>query len=308
MNELQLSDDLTTIETEIKSYQNIAGQSIFEIGRRLKHVKENDLAHGEWTEWLNNINLDRNQATKFIKIANEFANDWTSNHLGVDVLYQIDNSTRNRTHYRTHNFNWRNENTWWKTVKELRELKKQLKQRDEEKSQLESQLSQAQRSESIARKQLEDAEDKEPEVIERYMEPEDYQQTKQMLNQTQHQKKLMEERNVKLEKDIREMENRRDETDEKSQKYDDLNKAINSMNTKLNEGQQRLKAQKEIYDLVKGSEKVIREVAPLCYLAFSKDIIDNDYARKPIEKIINDLSDMASRLQKQINQGDVIDV
>ncbi|WP_256092541.1 DUF3102 domain-containing protein [Staphylococcus equorum] len=89
MNELQLSDDLTTIETEIKSYQNIAGQSIFEIGRRLKHVKENDLAHGEWTEWLNNINLDRNQATKFIKIANEFANDWTSNHLGVDALYQI---------------------------------------------------------------------------------------------------------------------------------------------------------------------------------------------------------------------------
>ena len=47
LNEIKLSDDLTTIETEIKSYQNIAGQSIFEIGRRLKHVKENDLVHGE---------------------------------------------------------------------------------------------------------------------------------------------------------------------------------------------------------------------------------------------------------------------
>ena len=138
------------------------------------------------------------------------------------------------------------------------------------------------------------------------MDPEDYQQTKQMLNQTQHQKKLMEERNAKLEKDIREMENRRDEVSEKSQKYDDLNKAINSMNTKLNEGQQRLKAQKEIYDLVKGSEKVIREVAPLCYLAFSKDIIDNDYAREPIEKIIKDLTDMAKRLNKQINRGEII--
>lgn len=190
--------------------------------------------------------------------------------------------------------------------RKAKEYEKQLKQRDEEKSQLESQLSQAQRSESIALKQLEDAEDKEPEVIERYMEPEDYQQTKQMLNQTQHQKKLMEERNAKLEKDIREMENRRDEVSEKSQKYDDLNKAINSMNTKLNEGQQRLKAQKEIYDLVKGSEKVIREVAPLCYLAFSKDIIDNDYAREPIEKIIKDLTDMAKRLNKQINRGEII--
>lgn len=41
------------------------------------------------------------------------------------------------------------------TIKELRELKKQIKQEQEEKSQLESQLEQAQRSESIAHKQLE---------------------------------------------------------------------------------------------------------------------------------------------------------
>lgn len=308
MNELQLSDDLTTIETEIKSYQNIAGQSIFEIGRRLKHVKENDLAHGEWSEWLESINMSRGQATKFIKVSDEFSNGSPVNHLGIKALYSLATIPEEHREEKFETSNGEMKKPLEMTNRELEELKKQIKQRDEEKSQLESQLSQAQRSESIALKQLEDAEDKEPEVIERYMEPEDYQQTKQMLNQTQYQKKLMEERNAKLEKDIREMENRRDEVSEKSQKYDDLNKAINSMNTKLNEGQQRLKAQKEIYDLVKGSEKVIREVAPLCYLAFSKDIIDNDYARKPIEKIINDLSDMASRLQKQINQGDVIDV
>ena len=67
-----------------------------------------------------------------------------------------------------------------KTHKEYKELEKQLKQRDEEKSQLESQLEQAQRSEEIARKQLEDEQDKEPEVIEKYMEPEDYQSIKNM--------------------------------------------------------------------------------------------------------------------------------
>ncbi|WP_435373520.1 DUF3102 domain-containing protein [Staphylococcus nepalensis] len=72
MNELQLSDDLTTIETEIKSYQNIAGQSIFEIGRRLKHVKENDLAHGDFGKWLETVNLNKSQASKFIKVSEEF--------------------------------------------------------------------------------------------------------------------------------------------------------------------------------------------------------------------------------------------
>ncbi|MCD9080747.1 hypothetical protein LDK88_08280 [Staphylococcus haemolyticus] len=194
------------------------------------------------------------------------------------------------------------------THKEYKQLQKDKEELEQKNAQLQSQVEQAQRSESIARKKLEDEQNREPEVIEKYIEPEDYQQTKNALDQSRHQQKLIQQRNEKLEKDIKEMEQRRDEISEKSQKYDELNKAINDMNAKLNNGQQKLKAQKEIYDLVKGSEKVIREVAPLCYLAFSKDIIDNDYARKPIEKIIDDLTDMSNRLRKQLKKGDVIDV
>ncbi|MEJ7514628.1 DUF3102 domain-containing protein, partial [Staphylococcus lugdunensis] len=41
------------------------------MGRRLKHVKENDLAHGELGNWLKNINLDRTQAHRFIKVSEE---------------------------------------------------------------------------------------------------------------------------------------------------------------------------------------------------------------------------------------------
>lgn len=61
-----------------------------------------------------------------------------------------------------------------------KEYEQQLKQRDEQNAQLQSQVEQAQRSEEIARKQLEDEQDKEPEVIEKYMEPEDYQSIKNM--------------------------------------------------------------------------------------------------------------------------------
>ncbi|WP_239700243.1 DUF3102 domain-containing protein [Mammaliicoccus sp. D-M17] len=301
MNELQLSDDLTIIETEIKSYQNIAGQSIFEIGRRLKHVKENDLVHGEFGKWLDNVNLNKSQASKFITIVENHQEEISTSKKSMNILYEIatlPEPERAKEHITSKGETKTPDEM---TVKELRELKKQLK---EEKERNESLAKQAE----LANRKIEELEDAEPEVIERYMEPDDYQETKQALEQSLHFKKLTEQRNEKLEQQIKEMEQKRDEVSEKSQKYDDLNKAINYMNAKLTEGQQRLKAQKEIYDLVKGSEKVIREVAPLCYLAFSKDIIDNDYARKPIEKIIKDLTDMANRLQNQINQGDVIDV
>lgn len=90
MNELQLSDDLTTIETEIKSYQNIAGQSIFEIGRRLKHVKEKDLAHGEFREWHENIGLNKDFASKAMKVSEELIeNVETFRHLGLTALDMI---------------------------------------------------------------------------------------------------------------------------------------------------------------------------------------------------------------------------
>lgn len=181
MNKLQLSDDLPVIEQEINFYQNRAGESIFEIGRRLKHVKENDLVHGEFGKWLENVGMSKTSAKRFMKIAeNPTLNSPTSDHLGASVLYEIATlPEQERTKEHTTS-NGETKTPDEMTVKELRELKKELKQRDEEKSQLESQLEQAQRSESIALKQLEDAEDKDPEVIERYMEPEDYQSIKNM--------------------------------------------------------------------------------------------------------------------------------
>lgn len=181
MNELQLSNDLTTIETEIKSYQNIAGQSIFEIGRRLKHVKENDLAHGEFGKWLSKINMSRSTARRFIKVADSpELNSPSMANLGTSILYEIatlPEEERTKEHT-TSKGEVKTPDEM--TQRELKDLKKQLKQRDEQNAQLQSQVEQAQRSEEIAKKQLEDAESRESEVIEKFMEPEDYQSIKNM--------------------------------------------------------------------------------------------------------------------------------
>ena len=194
------------------------------------------------------------------------------------------------------------------TTRELADYKKRNKSLEEKNAQLQSQVEQAQRSESIARKKLEDEQNREPEVIEKYIEPEDYQQTKDALDQSRHQQKLIEQRNEKLEKDIKEMEQRRDEVSEKSQKYDELNKALGDMNRKLDDGQRRLKAQKEVYDLVKKGEALIKEIAPMTYFIHNEYILSNEYAIKPIKKIADDLLDLSKKLNQQLNKGDVIDV
>ena len=63
---------------------------IFEIGRRLKHVKENDLAHGEFWKWLEKVGMSKTSAKRFMKIAeNPTLNSPTSDHLGASVLYEI---------------------------------------------------------------------------------------------------------------------------------------------------------------------------------------------------------------------------
>lgn len=167
LNEIQLSNNLTTIETEIKSYQNIAGQSIFEIGRRLKHVKENDLAHGEFSNWCKKLGFQREYANKHIKVFEEFNGSTSTQTLGINALYEIatlPEPERTKKHVTS---TGETKTPDEMTVRELRDLKRQLKQRDEQNAQLQSQVEQAQRSEEIARKQLEDAESREPEVIER---------------------------------------------------------------------------------------------------------------------------------------------
>lgn len=173
MNEVAtLSNDLTTITAEINSYKQLAGQSIFEIGRRLNHVKENDLVHGQFQSWLEQTGLDIRTAQRMMKIASDNSlNTTTLSHLGTTALYEISTmSEEERTKEHVVPSTGESKTPDDMTVRELREVKKQLRNMEQAKQEAEQQAEAARQSERIATSQLAEMENREPEVVEKVVE------------------------------------------------------------------------------------------------------------------------------------------
>ncbi|WP_434169998.1 DUF3102 domain-containing protein [Streptococcus agalactiae] len=171
MQEITLSNNLAQIELEISHHKQIAGQSIWEIGRRLNHVKEHDLAHGEFIQWLKKINIERTEAHRMMKVAEQLPDVATLQHLGTTALHLIatlpDDQKREQLD--------RIEQGDSPTVRELQETKRQLKLAEADKERLKQQ------NERLAEQAL-SAKVVEKEVIKEIV-PDDYESTKQ-LNQT----------------------------------------------------------------------------------------------------------------------------
>lgn len=176
---VELSHNLTTVTTEIKAYQSIGGQAIFEIGRRLKWVKENDLAHGEFGKWLESINIKSRQAQRFIKIANEFSNTTTSSYLGMNVLYEIATMPSDERDKPQHLDSGEVKKPDEMTVRELRETKRKLAAACSENQKKQDQLSLADKKAQALKVQVEQLQQRKPDVQQVEVEPADYQNLKQ---------------------------------------------------------------------------------------------------------------------------------
>lgn len=96
----------------------------------MKHVKENDLAHGEFGKWLESIEIHERQAQRLMKVAEEFsAKPTTWSHLPFRALYEIATlppEQRDQPH--TIPSTGETKTVDEMTVRELREVKKALKE------------------------------------------------------------------------------------------------------------------------------------------------------------------------------------
>lgn len=167
MNEVSLSNNLSQIELEITHHKQIAGQSIWEIGRRLNHVKENDLAHGQFGEWLNKVGINHREANRMMKIVKELPNSTTWSNLGNRALYLLATLPEEEKQEQIQKI----EQGETPTARELEEVRKKLKLKDQALEAVKGELERAKTVKPIEK------------VIEKEIIPDDYKATQNLNKQ-----------------------------------------------------------------------------------------------------------------------------
>ena len=300
MNEITLSNNLSQIELEISHHKQIAGQSIWEIGRRLNHVKENDLVHGQFLEWLTKMNIERTEAHRMMKVAEELPNVATLQHLGTTALHLIATLPEEEREEQIQRIK-DGDNP---TVRELKEVKKKLNL-----SKLANKRLQAE-NERIKSSKIE-VKETIKEVI-----PDDYKATqdlnKQLLEKNKELTKTvkaMEERSEFIEKQLTETLAQREEVDKKSSQYDELTRAIEESQGQLNNVQKQISAYKNITSLLQKGNDFLASMGGLIYADEEKVLKTDGIIRNEFDSFIsrglrffNDLNDI--RKESNILEGE----
>ena len=302
MNEVALSNNLTQIELEINHHKQIAGQSIWEIGRRLNHVKQNDLAHGQFMEWLKKIEFSQTVANQFMKVAKELPYSVTSQNLGINALYLIATLPEDEQKAQIN----RIEQGDSPTVRELQELKNKLKLSQKVNELLKAENEKIKSSKVAVKETIK-------EVI-----PDDYKATqdlnKQLLEKNKELSKTvkaMEERSEFIEKQLKDTLAQREEVDQKSAQYDELTRAIEESQGQLNSVQKQISAYKNITNLLQKGNDFLASMGGLIYADEEKVLKADGIIRNEFDSFIsrglrffNDLNDI--RKESDILEGELL--
>lgn len=307
MQEIALSDNLAQIELEINHHKQLAGQSIWEIGRRLNHVKEHDLAHGQFMEWYQNLGIDKDFASKSMKIAKELPNFETLRNLGTTALHLIATLPEENRQEQIERIE-QGDNP---TVRELQEVKRQLNLARSANDSLREQ------NERLAEQALKGLETKmiEKEVVKEIeVAPADYDATKS-LNATLLEKnsKLKREyddlngRAAFIEEQYNKLVEERKAVDEKSAKYDELTEAIKQSQGQLNEAQAKIGSYKSLLSFIRKGNEMVVNMGGLVYVDEQRILHSDSKVRNEFEQLQKAISRLAEDMGSMLKETEVLE-
>lgn len=294
MDLIELSNDIKQIELEIKHHKNIAGQSIWEIGRRLNYVKNNDLVHGEFIDWVENkIEMNRVEAYKFMRVANEISNVGTFKHMGATALYLIATMPEEeRTKEHTLDTGAVKQVDEM-TVRELQEVKRKLKQREDE---------------------LLELKQTPPQIVEKEVEPEDYQFVKNrattLENTIRTLKHSVQDKDLEIERVVKEkeiLERKARLNEQESNKYKQLKSQIENLSKQKSDLGIQIKTRTELSGLVVRIEHILKtELAPIKYSKSIRDASDDKIVNDNLKDIVDRVQEWCTEMYGYVQDNDII--
>ena len=293
MNELALSDNLVQIELEINHHKQIAGQSIWEIGRRLNHVKENDLTHGQFSNWVERQGIHIREAQRMMKIANELPNTTTLSHLGTTALHLSETLPEEEKQEQIEKI----EQGESPTVRELQEVKRQLKLSQADNERLKVQ------NENLAEQALSQTERVVEKEVVREVVPDDYQFFKSNYEASERNNEFYKQQNSELREEMKELE--------RIIKEQQQNKASREELSELEERKQaisfELDSLKKIVALNEAVETFLTTHASLQYSSDFSNLYNNRDLTLSLIDTINRLERWIDDIKSELPKSEIIE-
>jgi len=286
LNEITLSNNLNVITAEINSYKQIAGQSIFEIGKRLKHVKENDLVHGQWQKYCEEtLDISRVYANRYITVYEEFKNSNVNTSFGLNKLFQIATLPQEEREKEHNLSSGKTKTVDEMTSRELEEVKRQLKAERKERERLEA--------------ENEELSNQEPERIE--VVPDDYDYIKGNFESAINLRNRYKEQLEEMRKELNESSN---DVHLDDSEYESLKLKEENLRRKIN-------SYEKLYDMQSDLELILKTMQPKIH-SLRTDDIRNEYGiidefDSTLNEVIKVCKELKNRLpDKNIIEGEIV--
>jgi hypothetical protein len=293
MNEIALSDNLAQIELEINHHKQIAGQSIWEIGRRLNHVKRHDLTHGQFMEWVESIGINYKEAQRMMKISSELPELDNVVQFGSSILYLIATLPDEEKQTQLD----RIENGDNPTVRELQDVKRQLKLSQADNERLKVQ------NENLAEQALSKTEKVIEKEVVREVVPDDYQFFKSNYEASERNNEFYKQQNTELREEMKELE--------RIIKEQQQNKASREELSELEERKQaisfELDSLKKIVALNEAVESFLTTHASLQYSSDFSNLYNNRDLTHSLLDTINRLEKWIDDIKSELPKSEIIE-